>query len=145
MIFNDETHFLADKLIQIHQGHKIFAVTKGSEIKTNDVTILTDPSISLCRAEEDDQKLFRHTLQCVHNRVKKVVVRTVGTDVLIFLLAYKHMGGKFDSKVSAWFGVGKNKCFYDINAVSIPLEEKPCRSLPFFHSFTGCNTVSSFF
>ena len=64
---------------------------------------------------------------------------------MILLLAYRHYAGNLNCKVTAWFGVGKNLCFYDINDISIRLGEQTCRALPFFHAFTGCDSVSSFF
>ena len=138
-------HFLADKFIQFHRQDKIFVVTKGAEIKTNDITLLTDPLISPCCAEEADQKLVRHMIQCVRSGMKKVVVRTVDTDVLILLLAYRHIAGNFESNVNSCFGVGANSCFYDINKIASQLGEKTCLAFPFFHAFTGCDTVSSLF
>ena len=137
-------HFLADKFSEIHHGVTKLTVTKGSDILTNDET-LSGPLISYNSAEEADQKLVRHMLQCVKSGIKNIVVRTIDTDVLILLLAYRHFAGNFDSKIYAWFTVGKNVSFYDVYKLAVHLGEKKCQALPFFYTFTGCDIVSSFF
>ena len=53
-------------------------------------------------------------------------------------------GGNFSSNVFVWFGTGTNTTFYNINDIALGLEET-CKALTFFHAFTGCDTVSSFF
>ena len=35
--------------------------------------------------------------------------------------------------------------YYDINKISLNLEEQKCRDLPFFYVLTGCDVVSSFY
>ena len=62
----------------------------------------------------------------------------------LLLLVYRHSGGNFYSKVFVWLGIGKlNSCFYSINGIALDLEA--CEALPFFHAYTWCDTVSSFF
>ena len=52
-----------------------------------------------------DLNLVRHMLQCVKSSIDKVVVRTVDTDVIMLLLAYRHVVGNFSSNVFTWFGI----------------------------------------
>ena len=139
--------FLADKFAEIHNNGDItLTVTKGTGILTNDEMLSSDPLINYNTAEEADQKLVRHMVQCVKNGVKNVVIRTIDTDVLISLLAYRHFAGNFDSSsVYAWLATGKSPTFYDINKLAVHFGEKTCQALPFFYTFTGCDTVSSFF
>ena len=137
--------FLADKMLELHNGDQILVVTKGNCILYNDRVLESDSTINLCSAEEADQKMVRHMLQCVRSGIQKVVVRTVDTDVIMLLLAYRYEGGNFLSTVYVWFGSGKNNSFYNINEISSGLGEETCTALPFFHAFTGCDTVSSFF
>ena len=138
--------FIAKKLLEIHRGSKTLVVTKGNSINTNENTLESSPLINSCTAEEADQKLVRHMLQCVQTGVKKVVVKTVDSDVVMSLLAYRHKAGNLlDSNVYAWFGVGTSACYFNINTIALELGENRCKALPFFHTFTGCDTVSSFF
>jgi len=46
-------------------------------------------------------------IQCVKSGVKHVMIRTVDTDVLLLLISFRYDIGNYDSKVYAWFGVGK--------------------------------------
>ena len=43
------------------------------------------------------------------------------------------------------FGAGKNFRYVYINALCNALGEEKSVALPFFHSFTGCDTTSGFF
>ena len=43
------------------------------------------------------------------------------------------------------FIIGDDVRFYNINELCLLFGEETCKSLPFFHAFTGCDTVSSFF
>jgi hypothetical protein len=120
-------------------------ITKGETIIANDPSLSGEELIDSFPSEEADPRLVRHMLQCVKGGVSTVVVRTVDTDVLVLLLAFRHLAGNFSSKVFAYFGIGNKSCFYDINEISLHLGEISCRALPFFFAFTGCDTVSSFF
>ena len=72
-------HYLASKFIEFHHDAKSFIVTKGNSIESNDRILLTDSSITTCEAEEADQKLIRHMLQCVRSGLKFVTIKTVDT------------------------------------------------------------------
>ena len=139
-------HYLTKKFLEIHNPGIIMAITIENGILTNDATLRTDPVISSCSAEEANQKLVLHMLQCLLIGIKTMVIKTVDADVFLLLLAYRHSGGNFSSKVFVWLGIGKlNSCFYLINDIALDLGEKACEALPFFHAYTGCDTVSSFF
>ena len=61
------------------------------------------------------------------------------------ILVYRHSGGNFSLKVFVWLGIGKlNSSFYSINDIALDLGEV-YQALPFFHAYTGYDTVSSFF
>ena len=63
----------------------------------------------------------------------------------LLLLAYCHSGGNLSSKAFVWLGIGKlNSCFYSINDIALDLGEV-YQALPFFHAYTGCDKISSFF
>ena len=138
-------HYLALKLLEIHNASKSFTVTKANTIKTNNDSLLLESKISHCDSEEADQKLIRHMIQCIRSGVKHVVIKTVDTDVLILAIANRYYAGHFESKVYMILGIGKSTKHYDVNAISIKLGEEICKALPFFYSFSGSDCVSSFF
>ena len=64
----------------------------------------------------------------------------------MLLLASRHLGENFSSKVFVWLGIGKlNSCFYSINDIALDLGEEAYKALLFFHGYTGCDTVLLFF
>ena len=65
-----------------------FNVTKGESILSNSTL---NESISINTAEEADQKLVRHMIQCVRSSVKQCVLRTVDMDVVILQIAYSRL------------------------------------------------------
>ena len=137
--------YLAKKLMEFHTGEKTLVVTTDDHIDTNNSILASETIINSNTAEEADQKLVRHMIQCVQSDMAKVVIRTVDSDVVIQLLAYRHRAGNFHSKVFVCFVAGKNTTFYNINDVSTTLGQKFCEALPFFTSLTGIDAVSSFF
>ena len=78
-------HFLGKKFLEIRDTGIIMAITIKNGILTND-TLRIGPVISSCSAEETDQKLVRHMLQCLLTEIKTIVVKTVDTDV--FFVAF---------------------------------------------------------
>ena len=43
------------------------------------------------------------------------------------------------------FGFGDKKKYYCIKTIASSIEPNKCKALPFFHAFSGCDTVSSFY
>ena len=77
--------YCADKFQSYQEDAQSLNVTKGETFLSNSTL---DESISINTAEEADQKLVRHMIQCVRSGAKQCVVRTVNTDVAILLIAY---------------------------------------------------------
>ena len=73
-----------NSIIECNQIRQSFNETKGESVLSNSAL---DESISINTAEEADQKLVRHMIQCVRSGVKQCVVRTVDTDVVISLIS----------------------------------------------------------
>ena len=137
--------FLAEKLCELYKGEQILLVTKERSIQTTNNFLFSESFISDCHPEEADQKLVRHMIHCTRAGYKHILVKTVDIDVILLLLSYRHYAGNLETNVFASFGVGKSACFYDINSIAKKFGEETCRALPFFHTFTGCDNVSSFF
>ena len=137
--------YLAEKFHSYPQGDTPLTITKGDSILSNKSIILNDPSLSNNLAEEADQKLIRHMLQCVKSGKEQCTVRTIDTDVIVSLVAYRHLAKKLECKVFACLTSTSTSTYYDINKISLNLEEEKCRALPFFYALTGCDVVSSFY
>ena len=134
--------YCANKFQSYQEDAQSFTVTKGETFLSNSTL---DESISINTAEEADQKLVRHMIQCVRSGVKQCVVRTVDTDVVISLIAYRRLAENFDCVVFACLSSAVSNRFYNINKIAEELGDRKCRALPFFYALTGCDIVSSFF
>ena len=101
-------------------------ITKGDSILSNKSIILNDPSLSNNLAEEADQKLIRHMLQCVKSGKEQCKVRTIDTDVIISLVAYRHLAKNLECKVFACLTSTSTSTYYDINKISLSLDRVRC-------------------
>uniref|UniRef100_A0A1X7TUM9 Uncharacterized protein n=1 Tax=Amphimedon queenslandica TaxID=400682 RepID=A0A1X7TUM9_AMPQE len=125
------------------EAGKDILTTFGTAVLTN---ITSQATMSLCNHEEADTRLFIHVLNGVANGAINCLIRTVDTDVVIFLGMF-HALLAINPACNVWvaFGIGKNFQYIHINTVYEKLCEDKARALPFFHSFTGCDTTSSFY
>jgi hypothetical protein len=98
--------------------------------------------------EEADNRLVLHMKDMILNQgILKILVRSVDTDVMVILLAFMSQLLEFNEEIQVWldFGRGANRKTYNVNRIFNELGESLCLGLPFFHSFTGCDSTSSFF
>ena len=96
-----------------------------------------------CHQEEADTRLVFHLSTLPSN--SNAVIRSSATDVMAVLLGNIH---KLKPDVNIWMETGlqsKNTLRYiDISGLAHILGESLCRSLPGFHSFTGCDFSPAF-
>ena len=103
---------------------------------------LDTEGLTNCNHEEADSRLFLNVRHATAQDLKKVIIRTVDTDVVVLAVANVHNLQTDALWVS--FGVGKNQRFLDINAIASKLTREKCVALPFFRASTGCDTTSYF-
>ena len=80
-----------------------------------------------------------HAADAVEKGYRKIVIRTVDTDVLVLATAaYNHLHSQ-DGTVELWvaFGSGTHLRYIAAHEIAISLGEDRSLSLPFFHAFTG--------
>ena len=119
---------------------KEIVTTSGSDvlcIPTQDTSCLTP-----CDHEEADTRIIVHLADAVNKGYKKILVRTVDTDVVVLAVA---AAAKVDIE-ELWIAFGTAKSFRHIPAHEIAKSLGPSKSiaLPMFHAYTGCDMVSSF-
>ena len=104
-------------------------------------------SMELCNHEEADTRLIVHLKDAILNGSHKVLVRTVDTDVVVIVIGKFCHFKSFCQDVNIWiaFGIGKHFSYIHINAVYEDLGRDKSLALPVFHSFTGCDTTSTFY
>ena len=103
--------------------------------------------MGLCDHEEADTRLIVHLQDAILNECRNCLVRTVDTDVVVFIIGKFHHLQSLCPNVSIWivFGAGKNFSYYCINTLYEHLGREKSLALPVFHSFTGCDTTSAFY
>ena len=93
---------------------------------------LDTESLTNCKHEEADSRLFSHVRHAAAQGLKKVIIRTANTDVVVLAVANVH--NLQTDALGVSFGVGKNQRFLDINAIASKLAREKCVALPFFMS-----------
>ena len=99
-------------------------------------------TIMPCNHQEADSRIFLHLSHAAQQGHSKAFIRTVDSDVVI--IAVGHFGNL--GVMELWIGFGTGKAFQHIPVHEITQTLGPEKSLscPLFHSFTGCDTTSSF-
>ncbi len=93
-----------------------------------------------CSHEEADARILLHVAHCARQGLRKVVIRTVYTDVVV--LATGHFPAlRLDE---LWVRVGVSTHFRQIAIHEIVKNVNEKALMP-FHAVSGCDTVSSFF
>ena len=138
----DLFQFLSEQVIRLvtEEGKCIYS-TNG----TNVICSLADADFSNlapCSHEEADTRLFLHVSDAVRKGCRKVCVRTVDTDVIVIAIAMYRRINLDELWIS--FGTKSNFRYISIHKVVADMDHHICTTLPMFHAFTGCDTVSSF-
>ena len=100
-----------------------------------------------CDHEEADTRIAVHVQHALDEGYKQVFVRTVDTDVLVMLIGLFHNMIASYPSADIWIGLGLGKYvqYISVNSTCAFLGAETYRTLPMFHSFTGCDTTSCFF
>ena len=77
---------------------------------------------------------------------KSTTIRANDTDVLVILIAFMPSFLQKDPSFKLILKSGTDgKDIFNINNICIKIGEQRCRGLLFFHAFTGCDYISSFY
>ena len=126
-------------------------------ISTHDKQVLSIMPISRdniarlapCNHEEADTRMLLHAADAVQCGFTKILLRTVDTDVLVLAIAFVEKLQEFQGNqtIELWvgFGTGAHLRYVAAHDISSKLKPQVPKALPFFHAFTGCDTVSCFY
>ena len=129
--------FLADKMITA-QTNKRIIVTKDADIVCN--SDINKNILAPCNHEKADTRMFVHAKHASSTGSRTLTIVSSDTDVVVLAIAEYA-----DWNINAlWlaFGNGNNFRWIPIHDVCKSLCPRS-RALPFFHAFTGCDTVSA--
>ena len=131
-------HFLSQHVASFNFGDREEFITDGSNVLSTTVNQI-DTSISPCSHEETDRRLLLHVVHAAYCGFTKVTVRSADTDVVVIAIACMQ---QLDlPELWIWFGTGKHIRYLPLHDIVTALGPDRCMALPFFHAFTGCDTV----
>ena len=99
-------------------------------------------NLAPCNHEEADTRCFVHMMDAIEEGQSKFLIRTVDSDVVV--LAVAMMQKVKVEEIWVAFGTGKRFKYIAIHELHHSLGPRKAITLPFFHAFTGCDTVSYF-
>ena len=126
------------------KANSILYVTFGDFIISNSQAVLSETETNQCNSEEVDPRIVRHVIYLGKKGYTNLPVKAVDSDVVILCLTYADiaMSNGIESFLVVYGPKGNKSDIIDnLNMFSINV----CKGLPFFHAFTGWNTVSSFY
>lgn len=128
-------------MTNIFPTSKCVLATDGAQVLFSDDSHSKE-TLMPCTQEEADTRMLLHVLNASNCGIKRVMIRTVDTDVVVISVS------KWDTlqldELWIQFGVGTKTRYIAIHEIASSLGIDWCKALPFFHSFTGCDTTSSF-
>ena len=95
-----------------------------------------------CTHEEADTRMLLHVEDAVKQGYTKVSVRTADTDVVVLAVTAAQRLNIDELWIA--FATGRSFRFLAAHEIAKTLGPNKCRALPFFHAFTGYDTVSCF-
>ena len=136
--------FLSKKLelVDFEDGKESFT-TCGTAVLANGNT----HSMATCDHEEANTRMLVHMLDAVANDAITGLVRIVDTDVIVIFVGMLNRLLLVNPACDIWvaFGSGKNFHYIHINGICSIVGKEKSMALPFFHSFTGCDTIFGFY
>ena len=129
--------FLAKELQSIEVEGKEVHTTYGEFVLSSPPTEIME-----CSHEEADMRLVLHAYHASQCGYRKILIRTVDTDVLV--LAVARVQDLSVNEIWMAFGTGKHFRYLPVHSIAEKLGPQRSRALPMFHSITGCDTVSFF-
>ena len=132
--------FLSQQAGKIETDGKQFIVTNGKDVLCYPSTY-TSEKLSPYSHEEADTRMMVHVADAVDKGHNSIMIRTVGTDVVVLAAAVHSLGIK---ELWVSFGTGKNHKIVPTHRYASALGPVRSKSLPIFHALTGSDTTSFF-
>lgn len=129
--------------------HERLIIAGGFENPTHVFLITTSQNLQLeelaSNHYEADTRIILHVLSEA-KQYKKILVRSVDTDILLLLLHYYTTSSTLNMcKLFIELGRSNTKRYISITDLSKKLGRNVCTSLLSMHALTGCDTTSAFY
>ncbi len=129
--------YLAINSITVDANGEVFS-THGNRVLSNTSGDLS--GISPCTQEEADTRVFLHAKDASNAGKKKVMIRTVDTDVVVIGIGIFQRLSVTELWVS--FGTRKHHRYIPIHSLAGNVGNLKSSCLPLFHTLTGFDQVS---
>ena len=127
--------------VELPDGKVLFLTRDELCLSTNKNDDLD--SISLCSHKEADTRIFVHTFSAASSGHKKILILANDSDIIVLGIRAFALSSSLD-ELWITYSSGKNLSYIAIHEVFRSMESSDALALPGFHSFTGCDTTSSF-
>jgi len=132
--------FLAEQVTSLDYSPKEVVSTYGEEVKASSAQDVS--GISPCFQEEADTRMLLHAADCCKGGYKRVMIRTVDTDVLVVAVSLFHKIGTEELWLE--FSTRKYTRYISVHGIVCALGPEKAESLIAFHALTGCDQTSFF-
>lgn len=122
-------------------GKHVYATSGPSSICIAGPECGIEEPVPDCSHEEADTRIFVHLSHAVKHGHTSIIIRTVDSDVVVLAVS---VAAKLPVQIWLAFGTGKKFRYFPAHECAQLLGKSRSMALPFFHAFTGCDTVSSF-
>ena len=132
--------YLAQQVTSIDCSPKEVVSTYREEVLVSSQRDVSN--ISPCSQEEADTRMLLHALDCSKVGLKKVMIKTVDTDVLVIAVTlFQKIGAE-----ELWleFGTGKHTRYISVHDIERALGPVKAECLTVLHTLTGCDQTSFF-
>ena len=135
-----ELFYLIGSCINKEQFAGVVLVTYGKQVRCSESADVE--GLSPCSHEEADNRMLLHAADGARRGYKKVLIRTVDTDVVVLCVSLAEKLGCECLWIA--FGTGKSFRYINTTAVAEALGQQRCEVLSVFHALTGCDVTSCF-
>ena len=132
------------ELFSFLANHVTRVATNKQVVTTNGSDVLCTPAqdtshLAPCDHEEADTRMILHMADAVEKYFRKILLRTVNTNVVVLAVA---AAVKLDMQ-ELWvaFGTAKKFRYIPVHDISQSLGPDKSQALPMFHAYTGCDTT----
>ena len=141
--------YLAECITSIDVEKQVISTYGKQVLSIIPIPCNTIGRLAPCSHEEADTRMLLHAADAVQCGYTKILLRTVDTDVLVLAVAFveKLQELQGDERIELWvgFGTGIHLRYIAAHEIARKLNPQVSSALPFFHAFTGCDTVSCFY
>ena len=140
---NELFRYISKEIIRNHHISSPVEIVCAYDDVAESTEIFADLSLlTPTNHEEGDTKVLLHTKDMILKGFRRVVIRTLDTDVLILAISFFNDLSVEDLQLCVDFGVGKHRELFSINEIATALGPQKSVATRFFHGLAGNDQTS---